>query len=83
MAGKGLRRCSLCGGFHASYLVVSPTGVKSYLCYSCWKAKAASPDPVEQAAPVEEPPPSSAPSPVPQKEEETGERLRVGRKRRS
>jgi hypothetical protein len=33
-----LRRCSLCGKFHASYLVSEHPGGKGYYCYTCWKA---------------------------------------------
>ena len=39
MSPKILRRCMLCGKFHASYLVVDPAFCKGYLCYSCWKAR--------------------------------------------
>jgi hypothetical protein len=40
-AGKILRRCTICGKFHASYLVDDPVLGKYHLCYSCWKAKQA------------------------------------------
>jgi hypothetical protein len=38
LAPKVLRRCSICGNFHASYLVKNPQFGKGYYCYSCWKA---------------------------------------------
>lgn len=38
MPRKILRRCSLCGKFHASYLVPNPDGGNSYYCSACWKA---------------------------------------------
>jgi hypothetical protein len=38
-AGKILRRCTICGKFHASYLVDDPELGKCYLCYSCWTAR--------------------------------------------
>ena len=39
MAGKVLRRCSLCKRYHVSYIVTDPiTGSKAYYCYDCWKA---------------------------------------------
>jgi hypothetical protein len=41
MSPKILRRCTICGKFHASYLVVDPAFGKGYLCYSCWKARQA------------------------------------------
>jgi len=39
MSAKILRRCTICGKFHASYLVEDPAFGKGYLCYSCWKAR--------------------------------------------
>jgi hypothetical protein len=39
MSPKILRRCSICGNFHASYLVAEPDGGESYYCYNCWKAR--------------------------------------------
>jgi hypothetical protein len=36
--GKILRRCSLCGKYHASFLVSDFPGGKGHLCSSCWKA---------------------------------------------
>jgi hypothetical protein len=43
-AGKILRRCDSCGGFHASYLVVDPeTGKREILCQSCWKKRFGAP----------------------------------------
>jgi hypothetical protein len=56
MAGKILRRCSLCGKFHAAYLVPEHHGRKGYYCYACWKAtQAARPltSQVDTAAPSE------------------------------
>lgn len=38
MRGKILRRCSVCGKFHASYLVLDHEGGKGYYCSSCWHA---------------------------------------------
>jgi hypothetical protein len=38
-AGKILRRCTICGKFHASYLVDDPVLGTCYLCYSCWTAR--------------------------------------------
>ena len=38
MTRKILRRCSLCGKFHAAYLVPEHEGGKGYYCYACWKA---------------------------------------------
>jgi hypothetical protein len=39
MSPKILRRCSLCGKFHAEYRVEDPELGKLYLCYACWQAK--------------------------------------------
>jgi CubicO group peptidase (beta-lactamase class C family) len=39
--GKILKRCDLCGKFHAAYLVDDPKLGKRILCYQCWKATAA------------------------------------------
>jgi len=41
MSPKVLRRCTLCGKFHASYLVndLPIPGGKGYLCYTCWMAR--------------------------------------------
>jgi len=39
MSAKILRRCTICGKFHASYLVVDAAFGKGHLCYSCWKAR--------------------------------------------
>ncbi len=36
--GKILRRCSVCGKFHASYLVPEHFGRPGYLCRTCWNA---------------------------------------------
>jgi hypothetical protein len=36
IAGKILRRCSLCGKFHASYLVEDPDEGELFLCHACW-----------------------------------------------
>ena len=46
LAGKILRRCSICKRFHASFQVETPDGTVS-LCYTCWKARqdAAAEDP--------------------------------------
>ena len=38
MTRKILRRCSLCGNFHAAYLVPEHPGGQGYYCYKCWKA---------------------------------------------
>jgi hypothetical protein len=38
-AGKILRRCTICGKFHASYLVDDAVLGRCYLCYSCWTAR--------------------------------------------
>jgi len=46
MPGKVLRPCSICGRFHASYLV-HEQGKDWYYCYDCWKAKFAAPPPDE------------------------------------
>ena len=43
MAGKILRRCDLCGRFHASYLVPDPKFGQLHLCYTCWKGRYGSP----------------------------------------
>jgi hypothetical protein len=43
MSPKILLRCSLCGKFHASYLVEDPELGQLHLCYSCWHAKYAPP----------------------------------------
>jgi len=45
MSGHILRRCTLCGKFHASYLVQDPELGKGYLCYTCWKARYATQPP--------------------------------------
>jgi GNAT superfamily N-acetyltransferase len=37
MSPQALRRCSLCGKFHASYLVPELAPGKNRLCYTCWK----------------------------------------------
>lgn len=37
--GKVLRKCALCGKFHASYQVVVRGNPRSY-CYRCWKTAA-------------------------------------------
>ena len=52
MSGKILRRCSVCGKFHASYLVPDHPGGKGYYCSSCWHALRA-PKPPGQAAPAQ------------------------------
>ena len=44
LAGKILRRCSICKRFHASFQVEGPGGTVS-LCYACWKATQAPPPP--------------------------------------
>lgn len=38
MPRKILRRCALCGNFHASFLVPELPAGKGYLCAACWKA---------------------------------------------
>jgi hypothetical protein len=38
MTRKILRRCSLCGKFHAAYLVPEHPGGKGYYCCMCWRA---------------------------------------------
>jgi hypothetical protein len=43
--GKILRRCDVCGKFHAAYLLTSPDGVVRKVCYSCWKAATSQPIP--------------------------------------
>jgi len=43
MPPKVLKRCSLCKGFHASYLVQDPQLGTLRLCYSCWKARQTAP----------------------------------------
>ena len=48
MAGKILRRCTICNNFHASYLVQDEKLGKCYLCYTCWKARTASALPDEK-----------------------------------
>lgn len=50
MPGYKLRRCDVCGKFHASYLVPDPERGKLYLCTTCWQARysaqpPAAPDP--------------------------------------
>ncbi len=37
MPPQALRRCSLCGKFHAAYLVPELPPEKNRLCYTCWK----------------------------------------------
>jgi hypothetical protein len=39
MSPRILRRCAICGKFHASYLVEDPQLGTCYLCLSCWKAR--------------------------------------------
>jgi len=39
MTPKILRRCDICGRFHASYLVPADDGPPRYYCYDCWKAR--------------------------------------------
>lgn len=46
--GKILRRCSLCGGFHASFLVPELGAGKGYLCARCWKEWTAKHPPEKQ-----------------------------------
>ena len=41
MSPYKLRRCSICGKFHASYLVPDGEGGNLHYCYSCWKAQQA------------------------------------------
>ena len=43
MSGKILRRCDLCGRFHAAYLVPDPKFGQLHLCYTCWKGRHGSP----------------------------------------
>jgi hypothetical protein len=43
MPPKILLRCSLCGKFHASYLVEDAELGQLHLCYSCWHSKYAPP----------------------------------------
>jgi ADP-ribose pyrophosphatase len=38
MPGKVLRRCDICGNFHAAYIVPEGDSGKRYYCYKCWKA---------------------------------------------
>jgi hypothetical protein len=42
MPNKILHRCTICKKFHASYLVEDLQLGRSYLCYSCWKARQSS-----------------------------------------
>ena len=42
MSPKILRRCTVCGKFHASYLVLDHDIEKGYYCYACWKSRQAS-----------------------------------------
>jgi protein-tyrosine phosphatase len=51
MSPKVLRRCVICGKFHAAYLVPDHPGGSGYYCYSCWKARFAN-----QATPTDKPP---------------------------
>jgi hypothetical protein len=37
-AGKVLRRCDICGKFHASYFIDDPLHGRRKVCYTCWKA---------------------------------------------
>lgn len=40
MSPHVLRRCDVCGRYHASYIVPDEArGGKAYYCYDCWKAK--------------------------------------------
>lgn len=39
MAGRILKRCSVCMRFHASYLVDDPELGRLYLCSDCWHAR--------------------------------------------
>jgi hypothetical protein len=47
--GKILRRCDLCGKFHASYRVEDPRLGSLILCQNCWSRRAASQSPAETA----------------------------------
>jgi len=40
-AGKTLKRCSVCGRFHAVYLVEDEQLGKLILCSDCWKSRQA------------------------------------------
>lgn len=55
MSSKILRRCTVCGNFHASYLVENPGQEKRYLCYTCWKA-GQTPKPAQDTKPGAERP---------------------------
>ena len=47
-----LRRCAMCGKFHASYLVPDFDPVKKgHLCYPCWKARQAAGQPSAAGGP--------------------------------
>jgi len=37
MPDKVLRRCDICGKFHAAYLVPNPKGGQMKVCQTCWK----------------------------------------------
>ena len=39
MSRKILRRCDICGRFHAAYLVPDEDGQARNYCYDCWKAR--------------------------------------------
>jgi hypothetical protein len=51
MPGKVLRRCDICGNFHAAYIVPEGESGKRYYCYKCWKARmVAAPGQAEDAS---------------------------------
>jgi hypothetical protein len=50
MSPKVLRRCDVCGKFHASYLVPDFQGRPARLCYDCWKGLYAAPQREEAEA---------------------------------
>ena len=39
MSRKILRRCDICGRFHAAYLVPAEDGQTRNYCYDCWKTR--------------------------------------------
>jgi hypothetical protein len=55
MPPKALKRCDVCGKFHAAYLVDDPQLGKLNVCLDCWKRKYAIETP-----PAEKPNPAHA-----------------------
>jgi hypothetical protein len=58
MHGKTLRRCDLCGKFHAAYLVPKPQGGQMKLCRSCWTDTATQKNPQQLTATEKPTPPN-------------------------